>query len=442
MKKLKSIITICLAVSILCSATCLSANEVTLNDNKRIGERITEKLESLGIKIKDLNELLDKEIFIEVDVPDDISEKMEKVENIDVRFIVLDKNVNNTKIIDRYQVKDFRYERPFLGVHTINLTIPKARELGYKKQHGVLITSVVDSSPAQLHRLMENDIIVSIDSTNVLDDIHLSNLINSYYVGDEITIDCFREGKINRITLNLDSRSSGTIARTNETKLSKSEKKNVGWGGGSWYPIWATFDMDDVNYIFKEFGYMEELSNDGLLFHGGGGKLFLGNGFFLGGMGAGYKTYGNYMYATPEKSFQRKIRYNNVFWGITLDKRYALHKNFIFSPGFMIGGGKHKVSIAQIESGFTWNDLGSNFTEYRNYSASLSRKYAIVKPNIELMYRLLPWLALRAETGYIYGYSGKDGWRTNLLNGEYKTTNSPNTAYEGLTFSIGPWFGF
>ena len=108
----------------------------------------------------------------------------------------------------------------------------------------------------------------------------------------------------------------------------------------------------------------------------------------------------------------------------------------------MLGGGQHKISIAQIDRDYDWNNLNDDFSNHHNFSSSLSRSYFVVKPNLEMMYRFLPWLALRAEAGYLYGYSYQEGWKTHLLNGQYKTVNSPNTTYEGLTISIGPWFGF
>jgi hypothetical protein len=59
------------------------------------------------------------------------------------------------------------------------------------------------------------------------------------------------------------------------------------------------------------------------------------------------------------------------------------------------------------------------------------------------MYRVLSWLGLRAEVGYTYGYSLTKDWRVRGLAGEsFEVSGSPDTPFQGMTATIGPWFGF
>ncbi|MFA7543798.1 MAG: hypothetical protein WCY84_05425, partial [Candidatus Cloacimonadaceae bacterium] len=67
----------------------------------------------------------------------------------------------------------------------------------------------------------------------------------------------------------------------------------------------------------------------------------------------------------------------------------------------------------------------------------------IAQPKAELLVRLTPWLGLRAEGGYVYGVNLRENWRAIGMGDEqYDIKNSPNTDHKGISFSVGPWFGF
>ncbi len=65
------------------------------------------------------------------------------------------------------------------------------------------------------------------------------------------------------------------------------------------------------------------------------------------------------------------------------------------------------------------------------------------------MLKLTPWMRLKAEYGYLYGYSFSDGWNTTLGDGSiemekesYELDGSPATELAASTISLGLWFGF
>jgi len=56
---------------------------------------------------------------------------------------------------------------------------------------------------------------------------------------------------------------------------------------------------------------------------------------------------------------------------------------------------------------------------------------------------LTPWLAIRSEAGYMLGYSFKKGWEAQVGNEKFEMSNAPqDNSLTGITFTIGPWFGF
>lgn len=347
------------------------------------------------------------------------------------------------------QPNDSRFERPYLGIYTSNITLPKARELNYTSyHHGILITGTGNNSPARLYRLLSNDILMSVNGIRVMDDDHLKKVLDSFYVGDIVRLEIFRDGKIQTMEVELGSRNrrytrdGETLTVTEEVKKEK-KKHSVGYGGGTWMPIWFSLDMEDINSLVSKMGF-SELDDKGLLFTGGGGKGHIGNGYFIGGMGAGYSIQRKVNVIIPDenKAVIRRMSYTNGFGGVTLDKRYALSSKIIVSPGFMLGAGSHKISIAQTDGDYDWEQIDSQLSNKFNAYASFSKSYIVVQPRVEVMFRLLSWLGLRAEAGYMYGYSFYNGWKTELADDIFETKNSPKTSYEGLTISIGPWFGF
>ena len=341
---------------------------------------------------------------------------------------------------------------PFLGVTTSNLTLQRARQLGYLFDYGVLITSVVPNSAARESGLANGDILMTIGDSQILNTDDITNVLSRYFVGDTVKIEYFRDHVVQEVEAVLGSRNQGSSSRTITTtttthESNKKSKKSVGYGGGSWFPIWFPFDVSDVNHVLKEYGF-NQLNDDGLLFHGFGGKGHVGKGYFIGGMYSFYnlERRANTNIQIPDKDDTvpviRRYRYTTDYWGISLDKRYALHSKFLVSPGFMVGGASQRLMLSQTSAESDWHKFQHHLTSGYSVHDKLNKSYMLVQPRFELMYRLLPWLALRGEVGYMYGYSPYKGWKNTVLEDVYDIPNSPNSPYEGWSYSIGPWFGF
>lgn len=345
---------------------------------------------------------------------------------------------------------DLKLERPYLGVYTSNLTLSKARELGYtNRYYGVLITGTGANSPARLYRIMTDDILMSINDTKISDDTHLTRVLGTYYVNDVVTLELFRDGKIIKMDVELGSRNrrytrSGSTIVQEEAKVQK-KKHSVGYLGGSWIPMWLALDMEDVNELLTRMEF-KKLDENGIFLNGGGGKIAVGKGYFLGLMGAGYSIdrKANVVVSDGDQNVNviRRMKYDNSFWGFTLDKRFALSSKLIFSTGVLIGGANQSLEIGQTDGDYDWTNLHNQMNNNFNSYASFKKSYIAVQPRAEVMYRLLSWLSLRAEGGYMYGYSYHQDWKTELCGDVFQTVNSPNTPYQGYSFSVGPWFGF
>jgi hypothetical protein len=343
--------------------------------------------------------------------------------------------------------------KAFMGVTSTDLCMSKMQELGYNKMYGVLITGVTANSAADFFRLGKDDIIMKIGKYKVTNSKEFSKILSFYRAGDQAIIKIFRLGKEMEIDFVFGSRNSKLIKENNKIILvDRSSKPDTpkgkkrlsgGTGGGSWLPIWFNGDFDDINSVLSSNG-LDDLANieimdkKGILLHGGAGKGNVGKNWMLGGMGAGYS------YTTSRKTDNgdtRKINVEVGYWGITLDKRHSFTKKITVAAGFMIGGAHQSVKLTQTDADFNWDFTDES--EVANSSIlSMRKDYIIFQPKAVAMYRILDWLAIRAEGGYIMSHALESGWKAKMGGNDYTVNDSPNSPFDGITFTIGPWFGF
>jgi hypothetical protein len=329
---------------------------------------------------------------------------------------------------------------PYVGVVTDDLTLSEAANRGYNKFYGVRISRVVDNSPARHHRLLPDDIIMEIDGQRVTDKRIFSNMVDSYNDGDTVKLKIFRNREELVMDFTFGSRGgdpSGTLVHADTAK----KKLPVGDLGGGWIPMWYTPEMDDVNKIVTDFGFTA-LDEEGLFLNGGGGKINIGGSLFLGGMGVGYSLERKTQVEIDDESLTRRLRYGVGFGGVTLEHRVPFSRKIITSVGTMLGWGKTTIEISQNDGDYTWGNLSTQFEDSYNNYLHLSRSFIMLQPKAEIFYRLNSWLGFRGEVGYVLSYSYHSGWNVDDSGEVYEVKQSPDTSFNGLTVSIGPWFGF
>jgi hypothetical protein len=326
------------------------------------------------------------------------------------------------------------------------LDFPKAQSLNYPYSYGILITGVVPKSPAYDYRLVEDDIIMSIDDKKVMNLKELDKIKALYRAGDPVVLKIFRNGEEMEINFVFGTRSKPKMPELGNAPEKK--KLSPGSGGGTWIPLYFVNDMDDVNEMVTALGF-SKLPEDGLLTQGFGGKGNIGKGWFLGGQFQFYNDNKKVNEIINDESFTNTMKYDMFIGGATLDKRIPITQNLITSLGLMIGGASHKINLIHTNGDYNWpvTEEGTNYNTAdimgTNSNATISKGYILVQPRAEVMVRLLSWLGIRAEAGYLYGYGPTSGWKVRHTEGEaYELKNSPDTPFEGLTVTVGPWFGF
>ncbi len=336
-------------------------------------------------------------------------------------------------------------DAPKMGVFLSNMDFEDAYKMHYPYCYGVYVAGVTQDGPAQKAGITKGDIIMEFDGKKAKFESNLVKLIKSKNIGDVVQVKVFRDEEILIADLTLATLKPKEMTITKDgLKIKKKKKLSVGFGGGGWIPVWFVDDneFEDINHILETYGFTG-LDEKGILMHGGGGNGNVGKGWFLGGMGAGYSIDKKKGHVTDDgDSVTRRMLYSNAYGGVTLDKRIALTKNLVTSLGFMLGWGGHNLQISQTDGDYDWDFLNDDMDSSANNAIELEKNYIMFQPKATVMYKILDWLSIRAEGGYMLSHSYTGGWDAVSCEDNFVVANSPETPYQGYTISIGPWFGF
>lgn len=397
----------------------------------------------------------DKSIHLEFNIPEnagavDMDEVNRKIEEALKRVDEATRDLDNMpgRSVISVELGGHRTDSAYMGVYAEDLTLTQASDLGYNKFYGVVIVRVVPNSPARAQKLLPDDIIMEINGHKVTNKNIFNNIIDSYNIGDTVRMKIFRNRQEFEMNFTFGSRhESIEFDPATETVTRKKTKIDLGDLDGGWIPVWYMPDIDDINDLISRLGFAE-IDDNGQLLHGGGGRLNIGKGLFLGGMGAGYSLERRIAYTVssdnPElnQDVIRRLKYSISYGGITLDHKLALTKSLFTGFGAMLGWGKTSIEVSQNQGGYNWDNLHEDLDNSANNYLQLSKSHIFLQPKAEIMYKLTDWLAIRGEVGYILSYSYHSGWNIDDSGDKYQVTDSPDTTFDGLTLTVGPWFCF
>ena len=98
-------------------------------------------------------------------------------------------------VIEDMRIKKIEEKGAFLGIYMEDLDKEMIKKLDYPKSTGVLITGIVDGSPAEEAGLEKNDVIYSIAGEKIGDSNELGKLVGSKEPGDKIKVVAYRAGR-------------------------------------------------------------------------------------------------------------------------------------------------------------------------------------------------------------------------------------------------------
>jgi len=348
--------------------------------------------------------------------------------------------------------------RPKLGVYLNDMDFEDAYKMRYPYAHGVLVNGTVNNGAADQAGIIEDDIIMYFDGTKVLYEDHLVRLIRSKHYGDQVQVVFYRDETMDSTMVSFVAPqkkvTEKALTLVDEKSKDKKRRNSRGYGGGGFTPMLVEDEFTDVGDLMTNLGLSSTpFKPEGIVLWGGSGQGYVGNGWFLGGFGngGGLSRTVSAVHSISGETVDREINFAMGFGGLTIEKRLAPFSWATIGAGVGLGGGGIELSVVQNDAKFDWDFLSDQLIDTKSTSVSFSKSYAIIHPRANFMLKLTPWMRLKAEYGYLYGYSFTEGWNTTLGGGQvdvdqdtYELTNSELHSAElgASTISLGLWFGF
>jgi serine protease Do len=153
------------------------------------------------VEIRVLRDGKDHEVRVELAAADELS--------TDVRRVA--RKVRDKLGRKAHQVRELRFhgERGFLGVSTQELTGGLGEYFGVEKNHGALVSEVVEDSPAEELGLRPGDVIVKVGDEDIDDPATLATVVGAYEEAETVEVRWVRDRKEKSGQVELEIRESG-----------------------------------------------------------------------------------------------------------------------------------------------------------------------------------------------------------------------------------------
>ena len=374
-----------------------------------------------------------------------VSNNDEKKQNIKDEF--MDELKSSTDELDELGITiGLKYNtEQEIGFKFVNLDYQDINELNYPYNFGVKIYKIYDDSPAKESGLETDDILMKFGKETIKSKEYLRDLIDNIITKDKLTVQYFRKGEVHKTILYFEEIFSDyelSVSVNNEPRKIR-KKYGVGILGFYWSPSFIMNEYTVANDLFSDLSFDSKEVNQ-LWYNEFGFKFYVGNKMFLGMVFAGADADAStkLTHPTTMETIHRKMKFEQNMWGFTLDKRYRPNKKLILSTGCMVGSGKSTITIQQRNGGFDWENIWDENGNSNNDYMKLQKKEFLFEPHVSAMYKMFGPVWLKAEVGYMLGFSGKS-WREKTLTSEYTISGAPEESlFQGFTFTISPWIGF
>lgn len=128
--------------------------------------------------------------------------------------------INMAKMIKDQLIESGRITRGYLGIYMDPLDAEKAEFFGLDETGGVIITEIIEDSPAEKVKLKVADIILKIDNKKIDGPLTLRNYIAFIEPGKTVKLLVYRDGKKKTIKAKIESRPDDELAE-NSSDISK-----------------------------------------------------------------------------------------------------------------------------------------------------------------------------------------------------------------------------
>ena len=151
----------------------------------------------------------------------------------------------------------------YLGVHIQDLTEQLGGHFKIKDGKGVLVSEVVEDSPAEKAGLKAGDVITKVDDKKVASASELSEAVRSYEPESKVTVSVVRDGKTKKLNAKLGEAENKLFAHHNFEMPEKMAEKHKMMFKMPAHPELEDFDFRDFEFDTQEFkADMEKLKKE------------------------------------------------------------------------------------------------------------------------------------------------------------------------------------
>ncbi|MFP4547481.1 MAG: hypothetical protein ACLFQM_05070 [Fidelibacterota bacterium] len=217
-------------------------------------------------------------------------------------------------------------------------------------------------------------------------------------------------------------------------------KKKRGYfraAGGGWDIFQMPLAIDEINTQVKSMGLGEFSST--MDYYGGGGWVFLGDNYRIGGLGAD----GSMMVSDTDDGIRKKVEFDMQFGGFMIERVWHPFSKTEISLGGVIGRSKLKLKVFKKQGYEDWDKAWTSFDkndtedEYYNYKTTFTNSYFSAMPSIGVRYNIVRVFAIGAKVGYYYGITQDNNWE---INGS-ELEGVPSMDLSNVFYSINFYFG-
>ncbi len=97
-------------------------------------------------------------------------------------------------------------ETAFLGVHCEDISDQLKEYFNVKSDGGVLISEIVEDSPAEIAKLKAGDVIIAINDEDIWDAFNLTQTIQTFEPEEKVTVKIVRKGRVKKVNVILGKR--------------------------------------------------------------------------------------------------------------------------------------------------------------------------------------------------------------------------------------------
>lgn len=328
-----------------------------------------------------------------------------------------------------------------LGLYLDNLDFEEAYHRRYPENYGALVNRTIKGGNGERAGLVKGDIIMEFGGQKVLYEDHLTRLRDSKKLGDTVTIKYFRDENIMLTSLTF----APELPKVDQNgkQVEKKRRLSPGYGGGGPELVSIDFDFSAINNFLKLNGF-NPINSNSLLTFGGGGMGNVGNGWFIGGMGAGYqnKQQIQILDNNGQLAGYRKYILGLGYGGVTITKKVPLFtKRVVLDASIMLGSGEITLDANQTDGKHSW---GNSISTNDSYSVSFKKGFVAYRPSVGLLVRIKNWVGIHGSVGYFGTYSSSEDWTDSVFDFTVDPASGKSSPElpNNLSYSLGFWFGF